>query len=149
MTQLKRFNLRVYGVWIQPGHGVLVSYETVDGMDVVKFPGGGLEFGEGPEDCIKREWEEELGFQIDIVRQLYFTDHLVPSFRNDGDQVISLYYRVKPQSQSGWRVTSEGILQPATDSEETFRFLSLQTISPDLFAFPIDKKVVNLLLKDG
>lgn len=145
--ELKRFNIRVYGIWVHPSHGVLVSYETVDNLKTVKFPGGGLELGEGPKDCIKREWHEELGFDIDIVRQFYFTDQLVPSFRKDGDQVISLYYRVKPTTDIRWNIAPGGALQFPGDSAELFRFLSIQSLSPDLFTFPIDQKVAELLVE--
>jgi len=33
-----------------------------------QFPGGGLEFGENIEDCLKREIKEETGLEINIVK---------------------------------------------------------------------------------
>ena len=41
---------------------ILLSHETVSGWDLV--PGGGLEGGETPEDCCKREAEEETGVLV-------------------------------------------------------------------------------------
>ena len=45
-----RFNVRVYGVLIVNG-SVLVSDEYIKKNCITKFPGGGLEFGEGTRDC--------------------------------------------------------------------------------------------------
>lgn len=35
------------------------------------LPAGGLEYGEGPEDGIKRELKEETGFDVQVERLLY------------------------------------------------------------------------------
>ena len=36
-------------------------------MYVTKFPGGGMEFGEGTIDCIKRECMEEFGEEVEVT----------------------------------------------------------------------------------
>ena len=41
------FNVRVYGLLINNQNEVLVSDEQEYGMRFTKFPGGGLEYGEG------------------------------------------------------------------------------------------------------
>ena len=41
------FNLRVYGILLGENKQVLVSDEFIRGSYYTKFPGGGLEFGEG------------------------------------------------------------------------------------------------------
>lgn len=46
------FTIRVYGLWLH-NNSVLLSNESVKGVQVIKFPGGGLEFGEGTIDCLK------------------------------------------------------------------------------------------------
>ena len=61
-----RFNIRVYGIWIEADR-VLVNEETIKGNNYVKFPGGGLEFGEGTIECVKREWMEEMGLEIEVL----------------------------------------------------------------------------------
>src|SRR5665647_1625825 len=53
---------------------MLLSDEFVHDMKMTKFPGGGLYFGEGPADCLKREAIEEFGQEIEIVEH-YYTTH--------------------------------------------------------------------------
>ena len=64
------FNLRVYGILINEQNQLLVSDEYIRGMKITKFPGGGLEFGEGTRDCLKREFLEETGYQCENLRFL-------------------------------------------------------------------------------
>lgn len=54
------FTLRAYGLLLDQGR-VLVSDELIRGQRITKFPGGGLEYGEGLKDCLVREVREELG----------------------------------------------------------------------------------------
>jgi len=57
---LKRYNLRVYALIINDNNEVLVSDERRHGRSFTKFPGGGLEWGEGLKDGLVRELSEEL-----------------------------------------------------------------------------------------
>jgi hypothetical protein len=41
------FNVRVYGLLLDPQNRLLVSDEYIKGEFFTKLPGGGLEFGEG------------------------------------------------------------------------------------------------------
>ena len=56
------FTIRVYGILVNQEKQVLVSDEKIRGEYYTKFPGGGMEFGEGTRDCLKREFMEENGF---------------------------------------------------------------------------------------
>ena len=49
------FNIRVYGILINDKKQVLVSDEFIRGSYYTKFPGGGLEYGEGLIEALKRE----------------------------------------------------------------------------------------------
>lgn len=50
-----------------------------------EFPGGKIEIGEIPEDCLKREIQEELGIVINVGDFFMQNDHLY------GDRLIKLY----------------------------------------------------------
>ncbi len=48
----RRFNVRVYGLFVHSHLGVLLSHEELSGFKFTKFPGGGLEWGEGLTEAI-------------------------------------------------------------------------------------------------
>ncbi len=45
-----------------------------------EFPGGKIDPGESPQDCLKRELVEEMGVCINIVKSLSLTTHHYPTF---------------------------------------------------------------------
>lgn len=38
----------------------------------MKFPGGGLEYGEGVLECLHREFDEELNVKIDVIEHFLY-----------------------------------------------------------------------------
>lgn len=139
------FNVRVYGLLID-NNQVLVSDELIKGMRITKFPGGGLEFGEGPADCVKREFIEELNLRTEIVSHFYTTDFFVPSAFNSNSQVISIYYQLAPlHALSVVAKTIPFDFDVESEGAQAFRWISLDSISENDFTFVIDKKVARLL----
>ena len=47
MSQIERFNLRVYALLLNPLGQILITREKLGDREFYKFPGGGLELGEG------------------------------------------------------------------------------------------------------
>ena len=90
------FNIRVYGILIGENKQVLVSDELIRGDYITKFPGGGLEFGEGTRDCLKREFMEEMNLEIRVGDHIYTTDYFQMSAFNPAHQIISIYYYAHP-----------------------------------------------------
>ena len=88
-----RFNIRVYGILIQEGK-VLITDEVRSGVKMTKFPGGGLEFGEGIAECLIREFKEELNIRISIKTLFYVNDFYQVSSFNKNEQLVSIYYLV-------------------------------------------------------
>lgn len=130
-----RFNIRVYGLWVDNGR-ILVNEELIKDSKIIKFPGGGLDLGEGIIDCLKREWKEELNLNIHVLEHFYTTDFYQPS-AIDASQVISIYYRV-----AGVHMPGEIINYVA--QERTF-WMGLNELTPDTFTLPIDRKVGGML----
>ena len=59
---LQRFNVRVYGLLMNDCEQILVADEVFkNGNRATKFPGGGLELGEGTREGLAREFKEETG----------------------------------------------------------------------------------------
>ena len=92
---MHRFNIRVYGILINENRQVLVSDEFIRGNYYTKFPGGGLEFGEGTRDCLKREFKEEMDLEVEVGDHIYTTDYFQMSAFNPDHQIISIYYYAK------------------------------------------------------
>ena len=89
------FNVRVYGLLINEQQQVLVSDEYIRGSYYTKFPGGGLEFGEGTRDCLKREFMEEMNLSVEIGKHIYTTDFFQMSAFTPDHQIIAIYYFAK------------------------------------------------------
>jgi 8-oxo-dGTP diphosphatase len=130
----KRFNIRVYGIWIDNGR-MLVNEEWIRGNKIIKFPGGGMDWGEGTIDCLKREWREELDMDITVTAHFYTTDFFQPSAFDDS-QVISIYYLVTGDA-------SQTIINKM-DNERTC-WIDATLVSDATFTLPIDKKVGGML----
>ncbi len=65
------FNHQSLWHFINEQKQVLVSDELIRGMYITKFPGGGLEFGEGTRDCLAREFMEEMNLQVEVGEHIY------------------------------------------------------------------------------
>lgn len=135
MTDDKRFNIRVYGIWIADGR-VLVNEETIRGRQYVKFPGGGLEYGEGIINCLHREWMEELNLEIKVLEHFYTTDFFQPS-AFDNSQVISIYYLITALHPDPYIIN--------TNPQEYTHWMKIDDITDTTFSLPIDRVVGKML----
>lgn len=138
------FNIRVYGVLINTKDEVLLSDERRFGREFTKFPGGGLEHGEGLKDCVKREFKEELNLDIEVRDLIYLTDFYQESAFNKDDQIISVYYAVASEETDSIE-TSKRPFDFNGDAIESYRWKSLSELTKEDLTFPIDKVVVDLL----
>ena len=147
------FNIRVYGILINDQKQVLVSDEYIRGMYITKFPGGGLELGEGTRDCLKREFLEEMNLNVEVGEHIYTTDFFQISAFNSGHQIISIYYFVKaleeikaPLRQKEFDFDERELKMYADTGEtETFRFIDWQNFSAATVTLPIDKIIAALI----
>lgn len=146
---MKRFNIRVYGIWINDKQEILVSDERIGDFKFTKFPGGGLEFGEGIKDCLIREWKEELNIDIEVGNHIYTTDYFQLSAFDQTSQIISIYYNVRPMDSKPLIDLREMVFDFHGNGHEeiTFRQLPLQQFSAMDVSLPIDKIVATLITK--
>lgn len=139
----RRFNIRIYGILINELNQVLVSDEYRNGFAFTKFPGGGLEFGEGFHHALIREFQEELSIDVEVGELFYFNEFYQVSAFNPKDQIHSFYYKVH---YTDWRsILADEHEVPLTLEGEKHRWINLKEISTDDFTFPIDKIVVKHL----
>lgn len=142
----KNFNIRVYGILIHKG-SVLVSDEYIKHTHITKFPGGGLEFGEGTKDCLVREFKEELNLDIEAGEHIYTTDFYVASAFDTKSQVISIYYLVTPLSALAFKTSRQAHDYEKKAGAQSLRWIELQNLKENDFTLIIDRKVAELLRK--
>lgn len=151
------FNIRVYGVLINDQKQVLVSDELVRGMYLTKFPGGGLELGEGTRDCLKREFMEELNLKIDTGDHIYTTDYFQQSAFNPDHQILSIYYYVIPLEEIKVPLRDKPFdfdedqlkVYKETGETETLRFIDWNEFSENVLTLPIDRIVGAIIRVKG
>jgi len=140
------FNVRVYGILIE-NNKVLITDEFVYGTYITKFPGGGLQFGEGTIDCLKREFMEELALEVEVVSHFYTTDFFQASAFIANQQVISIYYFVKALTPIAHKISEKKFDFEEKEGAQSFRWQGINDILSSEFTFPIDKKVGEMLAK--
>lgn len=133
----KPFNVRVYGLLVHKNK-ILIIKEPFAGEIIYKFPGGGLEYGEGLIDCLKREFMEELNLEIEIENHFYTQDFFLKSRFDESEQIIMIYYKIKVKDISQLEVID-------TDIQELI-WKDLSGLSIDDLTLPTDKLVVEMLL---
>ena len=147
------FNIRVYGILINEEKRILLNDAFIRGKYYTKFPGGGLEKGEGTRDCLKREFKEEMNLKIEIGNHIYTTDFYQQSAFNPEDQIISVYYYTKAVEPITTPIRTKEFdfderelnIYEKEKEIETFRFIDWDSLSADSVTLPIDKFVVNML----
>jgi len=143
---INKFNIRVYGLVVNDKQQVLLSDEYQLDMKMTKFPGGGLIFGEGTIDCIKREAIEEFGQPVEVIEHFYTTDFFQKGYSVSGMQIISIYYFIKFIDEIRFKISDKLFDFPdMVNGNQSFRWKNIKNLKTQDVTFPIDKKVVELL----
>lgn len=150
---IQRFNVRVYFFLLDrameqerivPGTRVLLSDELLAGQDCTKLPGGGLEFGEGPADCARREAQEELGQDIDLGPLVHATRGFVRSAWRGEEQVLCHHYLATLPDAPEFRLAVDRFDYPA-DQRESFRWVAVSTLAEEDLTFAVDHEALAAL----
>ncbi|PCJ87784.1 MAG: NUDIX hydrolase [Flavobacteriales bacterium] len=146
--KLNGFTIRVYGVLINEKKQTLVADEQMHGAKFTKFPGGGLKFGEGPIDCLKRECMEEMRQEIEVLEHFYTIDFFQESIFKKGKQLISIYYLIEPKGEIQFQVTKTKFdIDFSKEEDLAFRWVKISEKLVDEMTFPVDKKVAEMLVE--
>ena len=135
---INSFNIRVYGLILERG-SILLSKELIMGEEVIKFPGGGLEHGEGLIEGLNREFKEEMGQRIYNIKHYYTTDFFQRSSFKLTDQLISIYYTGKLKHKVVNKINKPKKEQPV------FFWEKLERLNEVKFKFPIDQLIIKKL----
>ena len=144
---INHFNIRIYGIILnETKDSILISDEFQLGMRMTKFPGGGMHFGEGPIDCLKREAIEEFGQEIEIERHFYTTDFFQKALFYEDHQLISIYFIAKFIEKPRFKITLYAFnFENAKEGSQSFRWVKISEITTEMFTFPIDKVVSEMI----
>jgi ADP-ribose pyrophosphatase YjhB (NUDIX family) len=145
--------VRVYGILFSTDNRVLVSDEFIRGSLITKFPGGGLEFGEGTRDCLAREFMEEMNLRVEIGDHLYTTDFFQMSAFNPQQQILSIYYKAHALEEIAVPLREKPFdfderqmeVYHATGETETFRMIPFDAFGEHTMTLPIDKVVAGII----
>ena len=132
---IDNFNIRVYACIVK-NEKVLVLHEEYAGQFLVKFPGGGLEYGESVIECLHREFMEELNVKIKNIAHFYTQEDFIVSKFRPNEQLLTLYYLAEIEDESEFLIIDPCI--------EKAVWLPIQTEGEPL-KLPVDKVVFKKL----
>ena len=133
---MKPFNVRVYGLLVEQNQ-ILIIREPFAGTIIDKFPGGGLEYGEGLIDCLKREFLEELNLDIEVLEHFYTQDYFLQSRFDANEQILMIYYKVRAKNIDQLKVLDQDI--------QKLIWIDLDQLSADDLSLETDQLVVKML----
>lgn len=147
MKAPENFIIRVYGLILNENKEVLLTDEFQLGIKMTKFPGGGLEFGEGTIDCLKREIREECnGQELKNIRHFYTTDFYQKALFYENHQLISIYYLAELKPPLMLTVSEKPFqFEKMENGNQSFRWKKIKGLNTDELSFPIDKFVTDKL----
>ena len=136
--RISRFNVRVYALILLKDN-ILLSRELIQNELIYKFPGGGVELGEGIVDALQREAKEEMGQHLNHIAHFYTTDFFQRSSFDSSEQLISVYFKASLSQHINNR------LKIPVKDQPVFEWKRLVDLNEDDLHFPIDKRVLNMI----
>jgi 8-oxo-dGTP diphosphatase len=147
MKNPETFIVRVYGIILNDKREVLLTDEFQLDTKMTKFPGGGLQYGEGSIDCLRREFREECnGQELKDIRHFYTTDFFQKAFFFERQQLVSIYYLAALEAPLRFRISEKPFdFEKMENGSQSFRWVKLNQLKTGDLSFPIDKFVADKL----
>lgn len=141
------FTIHVYGLLIHENK-LLITEEKWFDTYMLKLPGGGLEYGESPQDCLKREFMEECNIEINMLELLYVSTTFIPARFYKNVQVVPLYYKVSSAEITKIQTAkSFSNKESMKNGDLNLLWVELSKIDENFFSFPGDREIWNSILK--
>jgi 8-oxo-dGTP pyrophosphatase MutT (NUDIX family) len=137
------FNIRVYALVVK-NNRLLISEEQHGGFFLRKFPGGGLQFGEGVLQALHRELKEELDADVDSASLLCVTEDFVVSFLNNKQQVIGVHYLVDLKQDYSDDFLKNNHLE-LENGHIQFKWVLIDSLTAEDFTSTVDKSAFEKL----
>jgi len=122
-----KLRVRVCGLCLDHDRLLMINHHGIKEGDFWAPPGGGLQFGESMEECLKREFEEETGLTVEVVNFQFICEFIHPPLH-----AIEAFFQVD---------IKQGSLRKGTDPEmkdnqiiEEVKFMSwteINHLNPD------------------
>lgn len=87
---MKEPRVRIAGILVENGKVLMIEQEK-KGNKYWLLPGGGLDFGESFEECIKREFREEAGIEVEPEKLVFISESIAP---DNSRHIVNLYFKV-------------------------------------------------------
>jgi mutator protein MutT len=90
-TPKKITRMGVYGVAMEKEKILLIKQKRGPYAGKLDFPGGGIEFGESPEQALRREFEEEVAMEFDSFKLLENLTAMVDMPKTSSNEFCAFY----------------------------------------------------------
>ena len=141
---MSKRTVRVYGFLEDAQGRVLVSAERFRGIPLVKYPGGGVEWGEGIHEALVREFQEELQLDVAVGELVFFNEFSVVSAFDPEVQVFSFFYRVTAVGPMSF-ATHSAVAVPDEEGERAV-WVSKAELAHIPFTYPIEQEATKAFL---
>lgn len=99
-----KLRLRVSGVCIHDNAFLMIEHKNIVNAPVLWAPpGGGMNYGETVKTCLKREFKEEVGLDVEVGELLFVNEYL-----NEPLHAVELFFEI---------ISFSGTLRIGTDPE--------------------------------
>lgn len=121
----KQIRIRVCGILRNDNKILFIKHLNLGEDYLWAPPGGGLNYGESIEQCLKREFKEETGLDIKILKFLTFYEFIQLPFH-----AIELFFEVSAEQQD-FILGFDPELKPENQILNDIQFLSIEDIQKE------------------